>query len=309
MGQFKFKQDSIFFANAVFNYSNNPTKVDNLSMNMISLGIGPGLDLKLFPFLNMQTGLDLGWYLAFADGLITTNPFASAFIDFSFRFSPTFSLSVGSTYQYILTNSQGQLTDLYQGVSFFIGTGISPNAKVRPADIDFGDIQFLPVFPVFYKYYNDNSLGSIRIQNKEKKSIYDVNVSFLVNQYMDAPKDSYYIKELKAGEEIDIPLFALFNMDIMDLTESTMSSAIVNIDYTWQKTAMHKEISQTLSIQNRNAMIWDDDRKAAAFVTAGDPYVLQLAKNVGGLVRESASNPVNLNFRIGMGIFESLRLF
>jgi len=307
MGQLKFKQDSLFFANAVINYSNNPTKADNLSMNMISLGIGPGLDLKLFPFLNMQTGLDLGWYVAFGDELVTTNPFASVFIDFSFRISPSFSLSVGSTYQYFLTSSQEQLTDLYQGVSFFIGASISPNAKVRPADIDFGDIQFLPVFPVFYKYYNDNSLGSISIQNNEKKSIYDVNVSFLVNQYMDAPKDSYYIEELKAEDKIDVPLYALFNMDIMDLTESTMSSAVINIDYTWQETTMHKEVSQTLSIQNRNAMIWDDDRKASAFVTAGDPYVLQLAKNVGGLVRESSNSPINLNFRIGMGIFESLK--
>ena len=46
-----------------------------------------------------------------------------------------------------------------------------------------------------------NSLGSISIQNNEQKSIYDVNVSFLVNQYMDAPKDSYYIEELKAGDK------------------------------------------------------------------------------------------------------------
>ena len=47
MGQLKFHQDSIFFGNAVFSYSNNPTKADNLSMNMLSLGVGAGVNFNL----------------------------------------------------------------------------------------------------------------------------------------------------------------------------------------------------------------------------------------------------------------------
>lgn len=307
MGKLKFKQDSSFFANAMFTYSNIPTKADDLSINMLALGIGPGLDLTLLSFLSLQAGFDIGWYLGLGDGQVTTNPFASAFIDLSFQLAPSFSLSVGSMYQYFLTNSKGQLRDLYQGVSFFVGAVISPGAKTRPADVEFDDIRFLPVFPVFHKYYDDNALGYLTITNREKKSIYDLNVSFFVSQYMDGPKDSYFIEEIKGGEEVEIPLYALFNMDIMDLTESSMSTAVINVDYTWQDNPMNKELSQSMSIQNRNAMIWDDDRKAAAFVTAGDPYVMQLARNVGGLVRESATSPVNLNFRIAMGIFESLK--
>ena len=32
-------------------------------------------------------------------------------------------------------------------------------------------------------------------------------------------------------------------------------------------------------MNNRNAMTWDDDRKAAAFVTAKDPALLGFAKS------------------------------
>ena len=306
-GQYYFNPESRYFANTLFSYSNNPTKAEALSMNLMALGGGTGVLFNLLPTLNIQTGLNLGWYLGMADGETTGNPFTSAFLDFNLNLSSAFSLTLGSSYDYYLTNNQGKYGDLYQGIGVFLGARITPGAKVKNADLDSRSIRFLPVFPVFHKYYNDNPLGYVNIQNKERLSLYDLDVSFYVRQYMDAPKESYHIKELKAGESVEIPLYALFNMDIMDLTESSLSTAVINVSYTWQKTAMSQEFSESLPIQNRNAMIWDDDRKAAAFVTSGDPYVLQFAKNVGGLIRESGGSPVNLSFRIAMGLFEALK--
>ena len=306
-GQYYFNPESRYFANTLFSYSNNPTKAEALSMNLLALGGGMGVLFNLLPSLNMQTGLNLGWYLGMADGETTGNPFTSAFLDFNLNLSSAFSLTLGSSYDYYLTNNQGKYGDLYQGIGVFLGARITPGAKVRNADLDYQGIRFLPVFPVFHKYYNDNPLGYVNIQNKERLSLYDLDVSFYVRQYMDASKESYQIKELKAGESVEVPLYGLFNMDIMDLTESSLSTAVINVSYTWQKTAMSQEFSESLPIQNRNAMIWDDDRKAAAFVTSGDPYVLQFAKNAGGLIRESGSSPVNLSFRIAMGLFEALK--
>ena len=306
-GQFNFNPESRIFANTLFSYSYSPTKADELSMNLLAIGGGPGIRFNLLPSLKMQTGLNLGWYLGIADGETTMNPFTSTYLDFSYAISPVFTLTLGSSYDYYLTNDKGHYGDLYQGVGVFIGAQITPGAKVQPADLDIQTIQFFPVFPVFHKYYNDNPLGSFQIRNKEKQSLYDLDVSFYVSQYMDAPREVSKIRELKAGECVEIPLYALFNMDIMDLTESSLSTAVINVSYTWQKKDMGLEIAESLPIQNRNAMIWDDDRKAASFVTSGDPYVLQFAKNVGGLVRESETSPVNINFRIAMGIFESLK--
>jgi hypothetical protein len=57
------------------------------------------------------------------------------------------------------------------------------------------------------------------------------------------------------------------------------------------------------------AMTWDDDRKAASFVTAKDPVVLRFAKSIAGETRNSGSNAINTNFQIGMGLFQALSLY
>ena len=56
-------------------------------------------------------------------------------------------------------------------------------------------------------------------------------------------------------------------------------------------------------------MMWDDDRKAASFVNAKDSTVLLFAKNTAGIIRDQGNNSINLNFRIAMGIYETLRLY
>jgi hypothetical protein len=55
-------------------------------------------------------------------------------------------------------------------------------------------------------------------------------------------------------------------------------------------------------------MTWDDDRKAATFVTVRDPSIMQFARNIGGIVGEEEIRAVNLNFRTAMALFEVLSL-
>ncbi|HPE37665.1 MAG TPA: tetratricopeptide repeat protein, partial [Spirochaetales bacterium] len=61
---------------------------------------------------------------------------------------------------------------------------------------------------------------------------------------------------------------------------------------------------------NRNAMTWDDDRKAAAFVTAKDPAVLGFAKNVASMVRaDTTSQALSAEFRTALGVFHALKAY
>jgi tetratricopeptide (TPR) repeat protein len=53
-------------------------------------------------------------------------------------------------------------------------------------------------------------------------------------------------------------------------------------------------------------MTWDDDRKAAAFVTAKDPVVLSFAKQVASVAGAYGSTAVNSSFRTALALFEAL---
>ena len=74
-------------------------------------------------------------------------------------------------------------------------------------------------------------------------------------------------------------------------------------------TDLTKTETATIQMYDRNAMTWDDNRKVASFVTAKDPVVLRFAKNIAGETRNSGSNAINTNFRIGMGLFQALDLY
>ena len=43
-------------------------------------------------------------------------------------------------------------------------------------------------------------------------------------------------------------------------------------------TEFTKTETATIQMYDRNTMTWDDDRKAASFVTAKDPVILRFAK-------------------------------
>jgi tetratricopeptide (TPR) repeat protein len=66
---------------------------------------------------------------------------------------------------------------------------------------------------------------------------------------------------------------------------------------------------QTIRIENRNALTWDDDRRAAAFVTAKDPTVLKLAKSVSAITKERDFRGVDKNLLAGLAVHEALDVY
>jgi tetratricopeptide (TPR) repeat protein len=55
--------------------------------------------------------------------------------------------------------------------------------------------------------------------------------------------------------------------------------------------------------------MWDDDRKAAAFVTAKDSAVLRFSKNVLAMVKDKGSRAVNKNLLAAMALHEATRVY
>jgi tetratricopeptide (TPR) repeat protein len=275
------------------------------SMSLVTASAGVGVSMDVASRLNLQASVSGGWGQGIYQGQSGGSVFASGDASASFLLAPFLGLGVGASYRHYFSRP----APFYQAVRVSLGTVFRLGAGSRKPRLEIPEIRLDPLFPVFYKHYNDHRVGTVVIRNGERGSIRDVKVSFFVGQYMDRPKESEAIPELKQGEQREVDLFGLFTNQVLTITEGTQVNAVVRVSYRYADADMTRERSETLRMYDRNAMTWQDDRRAAAFVTAKDPEVLRFSKRVEGLVREQGSTAVNLTFRKAMGIFEALGLY
>ncbi len=309
-GQYIFPGLPLLYSEGVLNVALQPTQADLLSL--ISAGLGAGVNLRLGDTMSFQLGGEAGWYVGMYPGTDpASNPYWGGGLSLAWDFSPTFSLSAGAGYRYYLgyDSTAAAYTDLYQGVSVNLGTVFRLFAGRDRSKLKVKDIHFDPVFPVFYSYYDDHPVGSIELVNGENSSITDLNVYFHVKQYMEQPKLSATVPRLRRGDAASVDLRALFTNSLLFLTEGTKVSSEIIAEYTYLGRKFTQRIPYTLRIYDRNSMTWDDDRKAASFVSAKDPTVLLFSKNTAGIIREQGYSPIDFNLRAAMGIFEALRLY
>ncbi len=57
-------------------------------------------------------------------------------------------------------------------------------------------------------------------------------------------------------------MYGLLNNRVLEVSEGTKVTANITIECTQDGILQNKEFIKTLRIYNRNAIMWDDDRKA-----------------------------------------------
>jgi tetratricopeptide (TPR) repeat protein len=165
------------------------------------------------------------------------------------------------------------------------------------------------VFPVSYAWYNDNSFASVRITNREPNDITMVNVSFFLEQYMGQPKFCGTRTVLKKGESVDVPVTAFFNETMLNLVENITANAKIIVEYRSLGSARRTEIPLEVPVYHRNAMSWDDDRRASSFVSARDPAAQWFSRDVSNLVQRRMRPGINRNIQYALGFFEILNIY
>ncbi len=88
---------------------------------------------------------------------------------------------------------------------------------------------------------------------------------------MDNPKVCKTPYALEAGEEVIIELNTLFTEKVLEITESTKASAEISIEFTYEGNHYTDMYTETIRLYDRNATTWDDNRRAAAFMTSKHP--------------------------------------
>jgi tetratricopeptide (TPR) repeat protein len=302
-------------------YSLAPVKVapgeavSQANLSIISPRAGLGFTTELLPRLRLGAHAHGGWYFAFANvdnpESSASNPLLDTGLDLSYELLPSLTLGIGASYRMFFGLSNDIMVTLGTSYRFLPpkSGGILP-AQLKPnEDLLVTDLVVNPVFPVFYKYYDDHPIGSLRIVNRGSSPIEKITVKAFVAQYMDNPKTCREIPVLRVGESTQVDLTALFNESVLNISEGTKVSLNISVESSRAGHDYGNETIQTLRLYDRNAIAWDDNRKVAAFVTMKDPDVLRFSKNVSSMVSGKASKALNPNLLAAMAIHEALTLY
>jgi hypothetical protein len=165
------------------------------------------------------------------------------------------------------------------------------------------------IFPVSYAWYEKNPFSVLRIANNEPNDITEIKLSFFLDRFMNRPTAFAALPRLGRGEEAEVPVTALFNESMLDLTENSSSNAVVRIEY--RSLGSRKEASFPLEmvIYHRNAMSWDDDRRAASFVSPRDPAAVYFAKYAAATIRRELRPDIPENLQYALVLFSSLAAY
>jgi tetratricopeptide (TPR) repeat protein len=318
-GEYRLPGKPLFFLSGDAAYTYPPTEAD-AGLSVFSLGAGGGIRYDLGQKLYLKGFLNGGGYYGFLTDADTTekktalNPYLAVGTGVHYALSKTLDAGLELSYK--------NFFGLYNGIGIALGTsfrfgggkkrhdGQPPRLTPLAGDhVELVGIEFSDVFPVFFKYYDDHAIGRGAIRNRASEPVTDVNVNLMVKQYMDSPKECASFTNLDAREELAVELRALFTDRVLDITEGTKVAADITVQYKYKGEPYVYTKVATLSLYDRNATRWDDDRKAAAFVTAKDPSVLRFAKNIAGIVKEHGTKSVNENLRTAMAFHEALALY
>ena len=219
-----------------------------------------------------------------------------------FRIGGPFTLGAGVSYDYY--------AKLYNGLSFRLSVRLDfPALERERGTVELREIKLMPLFPVLYSYYSSHPVGTAQVINTGKSKAEDITLQFFVERYMDNPMELGTAFSLEPGEEKTVDLFALFTEDLMEVTEGTKASAKITVSYPGRKNVYTRDYTGVIEFYNRNAMMWDDDRKIASFITAKDPEILNFAKNVVTWMQAVKNPAVDENLQKGMAVFEAVRLY
>jgi len=166
------------------------------------------------------------------------------------------------------------------------------------------------VFPVSWAWYENNPVATVKITNDEPNAITNVNLSIFMESYMSQPWTFATVPKLDPGESIDLPVTVLFNEAMMNLTETVNANGLLEVNYRSLGTRKVSSSTIQMPIFHRNTLSWDDDRRAAAFVSPNDFAVRYFARYVENvLIQNPQSGNIPPNVVKAAALFETLRLY
>ena len=170
------------------------------------------------------------------------------------------------------------------------------------------------MFPVSYAWYKDNPAATVRITNNEPNTVTDVSLSLFMDRYMGQPEPFAVIPRLAPGESADVPVTALFNEAMLSLTENVNANGQALMSYRSLGARKETDFPVQMPVYHRNALSWDDDSRAASFVSPRDPAARLFARYVASIADRMSEarlpeKGLPRNVRYAVALFEALAVY
>jgi hypothetical protein len=306
----------LLFLGGEIGYSFMSTTAPGTSVSLVNLGALAGVHLQINQSLSARFLSDAGYFMATLNesgSPLNFNPFVGGAATFGFDLARNLTISAGAGYRYyfgLYGALNGNLGLSYRFPARSTKEEILPPGYA-PVPNDRKGLQLLgvkldTVFPVFFKYYDDHPIGSAILRNYETVPAENVRAFLIVKQYMTDPKECKVPLVVAPGKNGEITLYALFTDKILEVAEATKVALGLTIEYQQYGKDMHEDYVQTISVLDRNALTWSDDRKAAAFISARDPQALSFAKGVSVAVKDWVRKGISDNLQSAIAIHEAL---
>lgn len=226
--------------------------------------------------------------------------------------NPSYNISISVSPSLNYLRGLGELQD-YDGLTFGVGFSASyrfgedPDAaRSTIKALRFDDISLPPVFAAMQSYYVKNPAGTMVIANKEKYALNDISISFMQPGFMDSPSPVAQDIVLEPGESIEIPILLSYNNEVFSTQGITPLTGEVIAGYTVRGREVEQRKSVTYDLHDRNALTWNDDRKAAAFITPQDSAVRNYSSHIRQIHRDETNPYISANLQFAMQAFHAL---
>lgn len=273
-------------------------------LHAVSAGVGSALRFYLQPRFAAVGSLSGGYELAFLQPTIFSDEtesggsgYVDAFAGVTYEISPRIGVTGGLSYR----NRLG----LSQAIS--VGAQLSyhlPSRVRRPVDIL--EVTVPTIYPSLHQHYGIEPPGTVRIRNAERFPITELDIAFLIPGAGGEATPFRVPGTLAPGELVVLPLPLVLGESALLNAESQQVIAQLRISFTLygDRETVEGNVPVTLAIGN--AIVWDDDRKAAAFVTHRSPALMHFASGAVAHSSGTEYGAVHLNMRTAMALYAAI---
>jgi len=275
---------------------------------------GPFVSFRPFDRFSFRGSVNAGVY-QFSRGDVSNLKFiAASSLGVEFHLLPFLSIFADGLYSYRVFSEGSSLSSFSAAAGLVFNLTEITSSRTR---INVEKKEQYRVFPVSWAWYEQNPVASVTLTNEEPNAITDVTLSFFLDSYMSQPWTFAQLPRLASGSSIDVPVTALFNEVMLGLTENVNANGAIQISYRSLGSLKEDSFPIQMPIFHRNTLSWDDDRRAAAFVSPRDGSARIFARYVENAVdlhlhSNKASDAllnVPKNVRYAAAMFEALRLY
>ncbi|MBN2050737.1 MAG: hypothetical protein JW760_09860 [Spirochaetales bacterium] len=226
--------------------------------------------------------------------------------------NPSYNISIGVTPSIQYVHGLGPL-NTFDGFTFGVGFGGSyrfgqdpdaPQSSIRA--LRFAGTDFPPLFAAMQSYYAVKAAGTVAVTNSASFPVTRVTFSFMQPGFMDSATPLGEFENLQPEETLEIPVRAVFNNQIFTTQGVTPLTGELIVQYTARGRQVEQRQSITYDLYDRNALTWNDDRKAAAFVTPQDSAIRNFASYIRQSHHEATNQFISKNLQFAMQAYNAL---